>query len=70
MSTRRFRGRKPKQSPGYLERLLGGEVPLDRRGKVTHVFVRHDDDCPMLAGLGHCNCVPDIDWRPDDGELS
>jgi hypothetical protein len=27
---------------------------------VTEVFVQHDDDCPLLAGSGLCDCDPAV----------
>jgi hypothetical protein len=29
-------------------------------GGVSHVTIRHDDWCKLLAGTGACNCEPEV----------
>jgi hypothetical protein len=37
-------------------------------GVVTHVFIKHDADCPALVtqNLTDCNCDPEINKGNDD----
>ena len=43
--------------PTYLRRVLA-LAPSCVPGRVTHVTVQHDADCPLLARRGPCACDP------------
>jgi hypothetical protein len=45
--------------PLYLPAVvaLGAGAPP---GRVSHLFVLHDDGCPLLAGAGPCACKPTV----------
>lgn len=54
---------------GYRDKLLSGAVLSqllvpERRGRVCHVEVRHDHDCPLLLGKGDCTCDAEIAVLP------
>jgi hypothetical protein len=64
---------KPVPDLGARTFYLGADEPLSKRvlrvlqesgvelrGRVTHVQVLHDDECPMLDGGAGCKCRPDI----------
>lgn len=44
--------------PPYLPAVLGLATSAPP-GRVTDVFVLHDDDCPLLTG-GECRCTPTV----------
>lgn len=41
-----------------MEAYERGEIP---KGGVHHIEVAHDDDCPLLAGTGPCDCDAEVD---------
>lgn len=45
----------PPYLPAVLD-LAAGASP----GRVTDVFVLHDDGCPILSGVGACACTPTV----------
>jgi hypothetical protein len=49
--------RRRKQGGGYLGRLLASQQNLSPG--VHHVFVEHDDGCPIFQG-GSCTCTPNM----------
>jgi hypothetical protein len=62
----------PGAPPGYdparhnyvrkqLRMVAEGKLPV-RPGRLQHVEVRHDDNCPIFGG-GYCACDPDIRLR-------
>lgn len=48
-------GNKPRRLPPYLEaalRMLGNNSTPG----IVQVEIRHDETCPLLKGMGACNC--------------
>ena len=36
-------------------------LPMGPLGEMTHMMVRHDDDCPIINGGEDCRCDPIIE---------
>jgi hypothetical protein len=57
--------------PSYVQTFLAlyaaGEL---HKGEAYTIDVYHDDDCPLLAGRGPCDCNPDIEMHrlPEEQE--
>jgi hypothetical protein len=56
---RRDGKRRPAEGlPNHIGELIAKGLPLSPG--LHHVTVRHDEWCDLLAGLGPCNCNPDV----------
>lgn len=42
-----------------LKAVSQGRIPSEP-GKVSHIEVLHDSDCPMLKGKSDCTCKPEV----------
>jgi hypothetical protein len=57
----RHRRQQKAQLPCYLPAaLVAAELADLEPGKVYVLEVRHDDSCSLLAGLGPCDCKPEV----------
>jgi hypothetical protein len=61
---RRAQAARERKLPGYYDAVLRQLVEIEP-GKLTHVFVQHDEWCALLKGRGDCNCNPDVSSRSD-----
>jgi len=46
-----------------IEEIKAGRLEVPE-GSANVLEVAHDKDCPLLQGLGPCDCDPDITLRP------
>jgi hypothetical protein len=59
--SRRKKRTKPKYAPGVLEHLAQAQAAGKLKpGTVYMIDVRHDNWCALLAGIGPCNCNPEV----------
>lgn len=48
-----------KSTPRYLKPALDAAAKA-KPGEIVHIEVHHDRGCSLLAGIGACNCRPNV----------
>lgn len=60
--------RQATESHNYLPKMVKASIELQASGlasteELNHMYIKHDDWCDALNGVGFCNCDPDIVFK-------